>query len=212
MSTPPFAEAAPEPDAAAEPPVAEEPVAEEPVVLEEPALAAEPTPEPEPSEVMAALGRIEERLAESQRLIDRQAEIAAKLHAENQVLRTGELRKAQEALVLSVLRVFDDVSRMAATTEDPAGRADLGIVADAIADALARNGVEALVVEPGEPFEARRHKIASIEPTADAAADRTVAHVVRPGFGWSDGDPVRVSDVAVFKYTAPVAPEPSAAQ
>jgi molecular chaperone GrpE (heat shock protein) len=163
---------------------------------------------PDPDAIVEALGRIEDKLAESQRLIDRQAEIAAKLHAENQLLRGGELRKAQGALVLSVLRVFDDVSQMAATTEDPVGRNDLGIVADALADALARNGVDALTVDVGEPFEARKHKIAAIEPTLDPAADRIVAGVVRMGFAWSDGEPLRVSDVAVFKYTAE--PEPAA--
>jgi molecular chaperone GrpE (heat shock protein) len=167
-----------------------------------------PDPEPEPAAIAEALARIEDKLAESQRLIDRQAEIAAKLHAENQVLRGGELRQAQGALVLSVLRVFDDVSQMAATAEDPAGRHDLGIVAEALADALARNGVDALAADVGEPFEARKHKIAAIETTTDPGADRTVARVVRPGFAWSDGEAVRVSDVAVFKYTAPSEPEP----
>jgi molecular chaperone GrpE (heat shock protein) len=218
MSTPQSAETAPEPPAD-DPPAtvveAVEPAApEEPGPAEEPGLADEPGPvdESAQTEVVAALGRIEDRLAESQRLIDRQAEIAAKLHAENQVLRAGELRKAQEAMVLSVLRVFDDVSRMAAATEDPAGCADLVIVADTLADALARNGVEQLVVEVGEPFEARRHKVATIAPTADLAADRTVAYVVRPGFTWSDGEPVRVADVAVFKHTAPAETEPPAEQ
>jgi hypothetical protein len=162
-----------------------------------------------PAAIAEALGRIEDKLAESHRLIDRQAEIAAKLHAENQVLRGGELRRAQGALVVSVLRVFDDVTQMAATTQDPAGRNDLAIVAEALADALARNGVDALTVDVGEAFEARKHKIAAIEPTADPAADRTIARVVRVGFAWSDGEPIRVSDVAVFKYTQPQ-PEPAA--
>jgi molecular chaperone GrpE (heat shock protein) len=205
MSTPEHAEPATEPSAdfppttvmeAVEPPVSAEP---EPAAAEHGATIDAP----EPSGIVEALGRIEDRLAESQRLIDRQAEIAAKLHAENQVLRGGELRKAQGALVLSVLRVFDDVSRMAATTQDPAGRNDLAIVADALADALARNGVDALAVDVGEPYEPRKHKIAAIEPTLDAAADRTVASVVRTGFAWSDGEPLRVTDVAVFKYMAP---------
>jgi molecular chaperone GrpE (heat shock protein) len=164
------------------------------------------------AEVVEVLARIEGKLAESQRLIDRQTEIAAKLHAENQLLRGGELRQAQKALVLSVLRVFDDVSQMAATTEDPAARNDLVIVAEALADALARNGVDTLVVELGEPFDAGKHKIAAVETTSEPEADRTVAAVVRAGFAWSDGEPMRVSDVTVFKYTAPpeAGPEPLA--
>jgi molecular chaperone GrpE len=153
--------------------------------------------------VTEALERIETRLAESQRLIDRQSEIAGKLHAENQTLRRGELRTAQAALVLSVLRVYDDVNQMALTTEDPAASKDLGIVAAALADALDRNGIAPSAAEPGEPFETRRHKIVAIETTDDPGADRTVARVVRSGFDWPDGTVVRVSEVAVFKYTPP---------
>ncbi len=163
--------------------------------------AAPSGPEPDDDAVVAAaLARIEDKLSEGQRLGERQAEISGKLHAENQKLRAGELRQAQAALVLSVLRVFDDVSQMASTTEDPAARSDLGIVADALADALARNGVEPVIVDVGEAFTASRHKIVSIEQTADAEGDRTVARVVRPGFAWSDGQVVRVSHVAVFKH------------
>lgn len=207
---------APEPSAAdealaaVEPPAPVEPPSEaEPVAPLEPSVPAEP----EAADiVLEALARIEDRLSESQRLIDRQADIAARLHAENQVLRGGELRRAQSALVLSVLRVYDDVSQMAATTEEPAGRNDLAIVADALKDALARNGIDAVAVQAGEPFEARRHKVATVVATADPAADRTVASVVRPGFVWSDGDAVRVSDVAVFKFVAPSEQEVAAGE
>lgn len=173
-----------------------------PTAVEPPVAVAQPEPDTE-SLVIEALGRIEGKLSESQRLIDRQAEIAAKLHAENQTLRGGELRTAQAALVLSVLRVYDDVNQMALTTEDPSASKDLGIVADALEEAMARNGIDPSTVSLGEPFEARAHKIAAIEATADPDADRTVARVVRSGFVWSDGSVVRVSDVAVFKYTPP---------
>lgn len=152
--------------------------------------------------VIDALTRIEETLAESQRLIDRQTEVAARLHAENQTLRAGELRTAQTGLVSSVLRVYDDVSRMALAGEDQAAQRDLGIVAEALADALERNGVERMPVGPEERFEPGRHKVVEVEATPDAEADRTIARVVRPGFVWPDGSVVRVSDVAVRKHEA----------
>lgn len=177
----------------------------DPVEHEEP--AAEPAGVPDP--VADALLRIEAQLAENHRLLDRQTEIAGKLHAENQALRNGELRKAQQSLVISVLRVFDDVTGMVDTTEDARARNDLSIIADSLADALARHGVEPSHPEVGEPFDAKRHKIARIEPTDDPAANRTVAAVVRPGFTWSDGDIVRVAEVAVRKYSgSAAAPEP----
>src|SRR5262245_6074874 len=69
----------------------------------EPEPAAEP--EPKPDGVELALRALTDKLAEHQRLIDRQAEVASNLHAENQRLRAGELRQAQTALVTSILRV-----------------------------------------------------------------------------------------------------------
>src|SRR4051812_2744719 len=88
----------------------------------EPSLQPVAATEPDEDPVVAALSRIEAQLAESQRLLDRQVAIATKLHAENQILRAGELRKAQTATVLSVLRVFDDVNQMAATATEEAAR------------------------------------------------------------------------------------------
>lgn len=180
-------------------------------VIEEEAPAAdleaptsEPAPEPPaPDPVAEALTRFEDRLGESQRLLARQTEIAAALHAENQQLQAGQLRQAQTALVSSVLRVLDDIGQMARTAKAPESREDLAMVAESLIDALARNGIDRVDVDPGAPFNARAHKIAAIEDTADPAADRTVAYVVRPGFAWSDGTTIRIADVAVLRH-APV--------
>lgn len=173
--------------------------------------------EPEPAgpllEVIETLGRIEGKVAESQRLLDRQSEVSSRLHAENQVLRAGELRKAQLPLVLNILRVYDDVTRMAETAADSSSGGDLQLAAEAMTDALERSGVERLMIAPGEPFDAKRHKVTAIDPATDPEAERTVSRVVRTGFAWSDGELVRVSEVAVFKYTPPAqqADEPSRA-
>ncbi len=151
-------------------------------------------------EVLAALARIETRLAENERLIGRQADIATKLHAENQTLRGGELRTAQAALVTSVIRVHDDVLQMAAVETEPERRRDLELVADMLADALARTGVDAATAAVGEPFDGTRHRIAEVRETSDPAADRTVAAVLRTGFAWTDGTTVRASEVVVHRH------------
>jgi molecular chaperone GrpE (heat shock protein) len=161
----------------------------------------EPQAAPEPDGIALALNALTAQLAEHQRLIERQAEVAANLHAENQRLRGGELRQAQSALVTSILRVLDDATQMAQTAKVPESREDLALVAEALTDALERNGVLAGAVEPGAPFDARAHRIALVEATPDPAADRTVARVVRPGFSWADGSVIRLTDVAVFRHT-----------
>jgi molecular chaperone GrpE len=161
----------------------------------------EPLAAPGPDAVAVALERLDDRIGESQRLLGRQTEIAAALHAENQRLKEGELRKAQQPFVRDVLRVHDDVAQMLAATaaDDGAGR-DLDIVKSALVDALARNGIEPVACEPGDAFDPRAHKVAGVRPAQDEAADRTIAEVVRPGFAWDDGELLRVAEVAVWKY------------
>jgi molecular chaperone GrpE (heat shock protein) len=176
-------------------------------------LAAEPEPEPEAESdpISVALERLEDRVAEGQRLLSRQTDIAAALHAENLRLKEGELRKAQQPLVRDVLRVHDDVDQMIRSlpSDDGAAR-DLEIVRTALVDALLRNGITPVACEPGEPFDPRAHKVAGVEPTQDPAADRTVAEVIRHAFAWEDGELLRVADVAVAKFRpAQPAPEQS---
>lgn len=179
-------------------------------VASEPA-EPEPTPEPEPH--LELLVRIEDRLAESQRLLGRQTEIAASLHEENQRLKVGELRGALTPLVRDVLRVQDDVTAMLGTDPEAAGAArDLDLVRSALLDALARNGIEPIVCAVGTPFDPRLHKVAGVVPTSDPQLDRCVAAVVRPGFTWHDGDPVRPADVQVYKLQAPADPGPADTQ
>src|SRR3954452_4786736 len=91
-----------------------------------PAPDPEPEPQaaPEPDGVELALNALTAKLADHQRLIERQAEVAANLHAENQRLRGGELRQAQSALVTSILRVLDDATQMAETAKVPESRED----------------------------------------------------------------------------------------
>ncbi len=183
---------------AAEP--VDEPEFEAGLVVDDP-VASVPDVEPEPlAPVLEAIAELRAQSAESQRLLERQIEIASRLHAENQTLRAGELRQAQQGLVASVLRVFDDLRHMAATAADPAGQRDLTLAADALSDALERNGVGVSSIEVGEVFDPKRHKIASVRSTADADANRTVSEVTRPGFAWSDGTVVRVAEVVVFKH------------
>src|SRR5947209_9477437 len=63
-----------------------------------------------------ALGALDERLAESQRLLAHQTELADRLHAENQRLRAGELRAAQLPLVRDLMRMHDDIGRLVAAS------------------------------------------------------------------------------------------------
>ena len=90
-------------------------------------------------------------------------------------------------------------------------RDPLSIGVEQIVDALARNGIERTPVAAGDAFDPRLHKAAGVASTEAADAHRTVADVLKSGFAWEDGAPIRAADVRVFKHTpAPAADEPAA--
>jgi molecular chaperone GrpE (heat shock protein) len=187
-----------------------------------PEAQAEPHAELPPAEdhaarTVAVLERLEDRLEESQRLLARQSEIASSLHAENQRLKAGELRGALLPLVRDILRVHDDLKQIiraeldAGADPETMQRDPLHIGVEQIVDALARNGIERTPVDAGDAFDPRLHKVVAVAAAESADAHRTVADVLKSGFAWDDGAPIRAADVRVFKHTpAPVADEPAA--
>lgn len=193
----------PESSAPFEPaPVAHEPAAEDAIPATE-ELAVPWT------ELQAAVQALSAQVRESDRLLARQTEIAASLHAENLRLRDGELRRAQSALVLSVVSVIDDVRSILQTVTDDAHRSDLDMIADSLVDSLDRNGVVVSPVEVGESFDSARHRVGTVVPTADPELDRTVAGVARSGFSWADGGAIRPTAVVVHKHTPAPAADPA---
>jgi molecular chaperone GrpE (heat shock protein) len=175
--------------------------------------SAPPEPQVEPAEadaeapdaVAETLRRLDDRLEESQRLLARQVDLVERLHDENQRLRQGELRAAQLPFVRDVLRLHDDVVRMAAATAGESQR-DLAIVHASLVDALARNGIVDCSPQPESPFDAARHSAVGIVAVSDAAQDRTIVETVRSGFAWEDGQLVRVAEVRVAKHQTPTGP------
>jgi molecular chaperone GrpE (heat shock protein) len=162
----------------------------------------EPDAPPAPAEsdggVAAALASLDERLAESQRLLSRQSELTDRLHGENQLLRAGELRGAQLPLIRDLLRLHDDVGRMREALGEQDG--DLALVQQSLLEILERNGVELFAPERGEPFDPQVHAAASSEQTDDEALDRSVSEVLRQGFRWGSGELIRVAEVRAYRY------------
>jgi molecular chaperone GrpE len=150
--------------------------------------------------VAAVLASLDERLAESQRLLDRQLDLVDRLHNENQALRTGELRSAQSPLVRDLLRLSDDLRRMREAVGEQDG--DLRLVHEGLVDILGRNGVELFAPQSGEPFDPQLHAAAGTEPTDDEALDRSVSVVLREGFRWASGEVIRVAEVRAYRYRA----------
>lgn len=158
-------------------------------------------------EVAGALASLDERLGESQRLLGRQLDLVDRLHAENQALRTGELRSAQSPLVRDLLRLNDDLGRMREAAGEQDG--DLRLVQEGLIEILERNGVERFAPQPREPFDPQLHAAAGAEPTDDEALDRLVSTVLRQGFRWASGELIRVAEVRAYRYRDAADPAPA---
>ncbi|MFG2005222.1 nucleotide exchange factor GrpE [Spirillospora sp. NPDC048911] len=143
------------------------------------------------------LAREHERAAHREAVIDR-------LHDDNQRLRRGELQATLEPLRTALYRLHDlartGSQRWAAPLPPrPADAASLlAAMADEVADALARTGVERFTVEPGEPYDAARHRPVAVEPVTDPALAGAVVAVRTDGFE-QDGRVVRKAEVSVGK-------------
>ncbi|WP_184890518.1 nucleotide exchange factor GrpE [Actinomadura livida] len=146
----------------------------------------------------ARLDREHERAAHREAVIDR-------LHEENQRLRRGELQAMLEPVRAALYRLHDQARRESSRLADP-GPADppgpeqtaqlLEAVADDVADALARLGVERFTVEPGAPYDASRHRPVAVTPVDDPMRDGTVTAVQSDGFEQS-GKVLRKAAVSV---------------
>ncbi|MFI0407456.1 nucleotide exchange factor GrpE [Actinomadura sp. 3N508] len=148
----------------------------------------------------ARLDREHERAAHREAVIDR-------LHEENQRLRRGELQAMLEPVRAALYRLHDQARRESgrlaapdlADPPDPRAMALLlEAVADDVADALARLGVERFTVEPGAPYDAARHRPVAVTPVDDPLRDGTVTGVESDGFEQS-GKVLRKAAVRVGK-------------
>ncbi|MFA1539018.1 nucleotide exchange factor GrpE [Actinomadura monticuli] len=146
----------------------------------------------------ARLDREHERAAHREAVIDR-------LHEENQRLRRGELQGMLEPVRTALYRLHDQARRESdrlaapdlAEPPDPRQTAMLlAALADDVADALARLGVERFTVEPGSPYDASRHRPVAVTPVADPLRDGTVTAVQSDGFEQS-GKVLRKAAVSV---------------
>ncbi|WP_433151747.1 nucleotide exchange factor GrpE [Actinomadura nitritigenes] len=144
----------------------------------------------------ARLDREHERAAHREAVIDR-------LHEENQRLRRGELQAMLEPVRAALYRLHDqarrEAGRLAGAGEPPDPVRTAGLftaVADDVADALARLGVERFSASPGDPYDASRHRPVAVTPVADPGRDGLVTGVQADGFEQS-GKVLRKAAVSV---------------
>ncbi|OLT32644.1 nucleotide exchange factor GrpE [Actinomadura sp. CNU-125] len=146
----------------------------------------------------ARLDREHERAAHRESVIDR-------LHEENQRLRRGELHAMLEPVRVALYRVHDQARRLATADAGTAGLLDA--LADDVADALARLGVERFRAEPGQPYDPSRHRPVAVAAVGPGRHD-TVVEARSDGFE-EGGRVLRKAAVSVGRHEANGAPEPA---
>ncbi|MFC4909818.1 nucleotide exchange factor GrpE [Actinomadura gamaensis] len=143
-------------------------------------------------ELVERFDREDGRAAHRESVIDR-------LHEENQRLRRGELESMLEPVRAALYKVHDTLRQAAGSAPDPEQAAKLlGGCADEVADALARTGAVRFEVEPGEPYDASRHRPMGVAEVDDPDRAGTVVAVLADGFEMG-GRVVRKAGVRVGK-------------
>src|SRR5690606_20108054 len=191
-------------DAASAPELPEPDPADQPeVVVPDPTLAAILV---RLDDLTVTVARLDDRLAERDRLAARDRDLVDKLHAENQRLRSGEVFQAIAPVARDLVRLRDQLLRLDAASPEP-GKGDAALIEPQLLGILARLGVEPYAPEPGDGFDAALHQGVGRTTTADAALDGRVSVVRREGFTAPDGRPLRAAEVEVWRH---VPPDPTA--
>jgi molecular chaperone GrpE (heat shock protein) len=157
------------------------------------------------SDVAAALDRLEQRVAERDRLADRDRDLVDRLHAENQRLKAGEAFAVIAPIARDLVRLRDQVRQLDESSPKP-GTGDAALIEPQLTQILERIGVQPFEPAAGDRFDPAWHQGAGRRATADAALDGKVAGVRRPGFAGPDGRPLRPAEVDVWRHDPKLEP------
>lgn len=151
--------------------------------------------------VQRELRSADERAASRERIIDR-------LHEDNQKLRTGERRLVLMPVLTDLQRLRNDLLRQAATMPPEMTGERMAQLLDSYAHSveltLERGGVTPIRPEPGEPFDAKRHRPSDLVEAPEPAADGRVAAVLADGYEeTSSGRVLTPATVRVHRWIEP---------
>ncbi|HYS32071.1 MAG TPA: hypothetical protein VEM58_07400, partial [Streptosporangiaceae bacterium] len=137
--------------------------------------------------------------AELARLRSRDTDLIARLHDDVTRLRSGEVAAALNPVVTGMIKLRDQMVSLGAL-DDPAS--PVGMLHTQLLQVMELTcAVKPFTPSAGERFDASRHTGTRRKPTADPAADGTVASTIKAGFVRADGSVVRVAEVEVHRLS-----------
>lgn len=160
--------------------------------------------DPALAELAGRLAKVEEQLAEFHRRAAHRESVIDRLHEQNTELRGGLSRIILEPVVADLIRLYDQLSRESLRLESNTQDGQLiRSFADDVALILDRCGIEVFWAEPGDPFEADRHRPLAVVACDDEARHNTVAEVLTPGFAERESGRIRRPVQARFYQYVP---------
>lgn len=158
-------------------------------------------------EIALRLDACERHLDELSRLGRERERVVDRLHEEKESLKNRDRERAMLPLLRDLIRLYDDMEKTRQQydgNDEVSKRAahDFLLYREAAADILARQGIETFLVEPGELFNASRHRALSSAPTENPALERRIISVVRTGFA-TDQQVIRAAEVKVYRHNPP---------
>jgi len=137
--------------------------------------------------------------AELARLRSRDTDLIARLHDDVTRLRSGEVAAALNPVVTGMIKLRDQMVSLGAL-DDPAS--PVGMLHTQLLQIMELTcAVKPFTPSAGERFDASRHTGTRRKPTADPAADGTVASTIKAGFVRADGSVIRVAEVEVHRLS-----------
>ncbi len=133
------------------------------------------------------------------RVRSRDTDLIARLHDDVTRLRSGEVAAALNPVVTGMIKLRDQMVSLGAL-DDPAS--PVGMLHTQLLQIMELTcAVKPFTPSAGERFDASRHTGTRRKPTADPAADGTVASTIKAGFVRADGSVVRVAEVEVHRLS-----------
>lgn len=127
-----------------------------------------------------------------------------KLHSELQYYKDDQASKFINQVMKAVIKVRKDMlKRITSRSWEEMSVAELkreyGYVVDDLTDLLEQQNIDPYETAPGEPFDAAKHQVFKLEPTEDAALDKTIQRSVSEGYT-KNGKVLIVERVIVYQH------------
>lgn len=155
------------------------------------------------SQLTRALEDLAGQVARFHERSERQEQIVRAMQERISALQGDQVLALLKPALLRFARLHAQAQESAVRAQERGEKAenDFAFFATSVEEALGLLDLDSIGAEEGAPFDSSRHAATEAIPTGDPALDRTIAHVVRQGFTYSDAKRVTLpAQVTVYRF------------